>query len=381
MRSYSLHNNLSLETISETNRVDIQLIAVAILLAGIGAVAQFSSSWYFAVHFNYSPFHYFERHLFFLAIGLFLAIVLSLINLKFIKKFTVVVVAGAFLLNLMVFMPGVGETISGGTRWISLMGNKFQPSETAKLAIVIYLAHMFDKNRERVSNVKYSVTPPLVVISLFTGIIVLQNDFSTAFMIFFVSLLMFYAAGVKKRYLGAIGGLASLAAVFAVVMKPYRVRRILAWLDPRQDPQGSGFQLLGSQRALMEGGLMGKGLGAGTVKLRGLPQAHSDFVFAVVGEEAGYIGVVIVVLLFLFLALKGFQIATWQKDCFRKYLAVGISCNLFFQAMVNMAVVSGLSPPTGIPLPFFSQGGSSILMTMIMMGILMNLSRYREVPC
>lgn len=375
----SLKGQFTFESISEKKGIDIQLIMLIVLLAGIGAVSLFSASWYFSLKVDKGPYYFFLRHLQFLSIGLLFAIIITYVNIDMFEKTASVLLLVSLLLNLLVFVPGLGRTISGGTRWFEIAGVKFQPSESIKITLTIYLARMFDKKRGMINDFSRTILPALIVVGFSSWIIIIQNDFSTSFFVFMLSLVLLFISGVKKRYLGIISGFCLLVAGFVIMLQPYRIRRIVSWLDPGKDPLVGGYQVLTSLRALYQGGFSGKGIGAGEIKLGPLPQAHSDFVFTVVGEETGLVGVLVIILLFVFFFFKGLAIARKQTTNFKMFVASGFSCAIFFQAMLNMGVVSGLLPPTGIPLPFFSQGGTSILVTMIMVGFIMNLSRESDV--
>jgi len=352
---------------------------IVILLAGIGAVSLFSASWYFSLKVDRGPYYFFYRHLQFLGLGVILAILITFINIDFFEKFASLILLISLILNLLVFIPGLGRTISGGTRWFEIAGIKFQPSELVKITLTIYLARMFDKKRGMINDMSRTILPALIVVGFSSWIIIIQNDFSTSFFVFSLSLILLFLSGVKIRFIGIISGFCLLVASLVIMVQPYRIRRILSWLSPEKDPLASGYQVLTSLKALYQGGFSGKGLGAGNIKLGPLPQAHSDFVFTVVGEEAGLIGVFAIITLFVIFFLKGISIAKRQDSSFKVLVGAGFSCAIFFQAMLNMGVVSGLLPPTGIPLPFFSQGGTSILVTMIMVGFLFNLSRFEDV--
>ncbi|MGL1894326.1 MAG: putative lipid II flippase FtsW [Spirochaetaceae bacterium] len=370
----SLKNQFTFESISEKRSIDIQLIMLVILLSGIGAVSLFSASWFFSLKFDKGPFYFFIRHLQFLGVGFILAFSLTLVKVEIFGKIALLLWAISILLNLLVFVPGLGRTISGGKRWFEIAGIMFQPSEGIKITLTIYLAYILDKKREMINDFKGTILPAIFVVGISSWVIIEQNDFSTAFFVFMLSVVLLFISGVRIRFLGIITGFCLLIATFVIMMQPYRIRRILSWLDPAKDPLGGGYQVIKSLKALYQGGFAGKGIGAGEMKLGHLPQAHSDFVFTVVGEEVGFVGIIIVITLFILLFFKGLSIAKKQESNYKIYIASGFSCAIFFQAMLNMGVVSGLFPPTGIPLPFFSQGGTSIIVTMIMIGFLLNLS-------
>ncbi len=371
----SLKNQFTFESNSEKQYVDLQLIMIVIILAGIGAVSLFSASWYFSMKVDKGPYYFFFRHLQFLGVGVVLAIILTFVRMEIFEKFASIFLLVSLILNLLVFVPALGRTISGGTRWFEIAGVKFQPSELIKITLVLYLAKMFDKKKGMINDFKRTIIPALIVVFIASWIIVVQNDFSTSFFVFVLSIILLFLSGIKKRFIGAITGFCLLIAGFVIMLQPYRIKRIISWINPSKDPLAGGYQVLTSLKALYQGGFAGKGIGASDMKLGPLPQAHSDFVFTVVGEESGLFGVFFVIVLFIVFFLKGLSIAKKQDSDFKAFIAGGFSCTIFFQAMLNMGVVSGLLPPTGIPLPFFSQGGTSILVTMIMIGFLLNLSR------
>lgn len=373
----SLKRQFTFENISESRGVDLQLIVLVILLAGIGAVSLFSASWFFSMKVDKGPYYFFYRHLQFLLVGSLLAIVITYINIEVFNKTASLLLLLSIILNILVFVPGIGKTISGGTRWFEIAGIKFQPSEVIKITLTLYLAKQFDKKRGMINDFFRTILPALIVVGLSSWVIVSQNDFSTSFFVLILSVVLLFASGVKKRYLAIISGFFVGVGSLVIMLQPYRIKRILSWLDPGKDPLAGGYQILASLRALSAGGFTGRGIGAGEIKLGPLPQAHSDFVFTIVGEETGLIGVTIIIILFLLFFLKGLSIASAQDSRFKMFIAAGFSSAIFFQAILNMGVVCGLFPPTGIPLPFFSQGGTSIIVTMIMIGFLTNLSRNR----
>jgi cell division protein FtsW len=210
---------------------------------------------------------------------------------------------------------------------------------------------------------------------VFSALILLQNNFSTAVFLFVVALAIFFVANVRLSHLALIGSILLPLALMLLFTREHRLARILSFLDPTRDPTGSSFQVLQARTALGAGGLWGKGLGLGARKLGALPEAHSDFVFAVVGEELGLLGMLGVLFLFLLLALRGYSITAAAEDPFARYVAFGVTTTILFQALLNMAVVCGLAPATGVPLPFFSNGGSSMLVNLAMIGLLINVSR------
>jgi len=281
----------------------------------------------------------------------------------------------SLLLTLLTFIPGVGLPVLGARRWLFVFGRSFQPSELVKFCLVLYLATLFSKKEERINDPLNSILPPLIVVSFFVTLIYLQNDFSTAFFILFISIAMFFIARIKLRYFFFLGFIVLPLGVLLLFSKAHRVKRIIAFLNPALDPSGSGFQVIAARSALINGGFWGRGLGSGVKKLGGLPEAHSDFIYAVISEEIGFLGALFVLFLFILFAWRGYSISLKARDNFIYYLSFGITSLIFVQSLMNIAVVIGLIPATGIPLPFFSSGGSSIVLTLFMSGLLLNLSR------
>jgi cell division protein FtsW len=245
----------------------------------------------------------------------------------------------------------------------------------AKIAVILYLAFILNKKQEKLDDPVNSLLPPLIITAVFAGLTYLQNDFSTAVFLLLLGLSLFFIAEVKVRYILLMFAATLPVSLFLLFSKEHRVQRLITFLEPGRDPVGADYQVLAARNALLKGGFWGTGIGQGTRKLGGLPEAHSDFVFAVLAEELGFLGVLLVILLFLAFAYRGYTIALQCEDRYGFYLAFGATTCIIFQAMLNMAVVSGLVPATGIPLPFFSSGGSSVLAALTLCGLLVNLSR------
>ncbi|RKX77976.1 MAG: putative lipid II flippase FtsW [Spirochaetes bacterium] len=350
------------------------MTAVQFLLAGIGAVALFSASWYFARTVFGDPFRIWRRQIFWMILGTVSALVIAKVPGKLIRNSVPYLVWAALILNLFTYIPGLGYSSGGARRWIEIFGMTFQPSELTRVALVLYLARMLEKNEGRLENFRDGLLPPLLVVSALILTVYFQNDFSTAVYLLFISFGMFFAAGVSRAAVSIAGVTAVLTAAATLLLKPYRLERVKSWFHPSADPSGAGYQLLKARSALENGGLWGLGLGRGEVKMGGLPAAHSDFVIAVVGEETGFIGVSIILLLFTVFAVKGWQAAGKASDTFSRWGLFGLISAVYWQVLINFSVVSGLLPATGIPLPLFSAGGSAAFITLIIFGLIYNLS-------
>jgi cell division protein FtsW len=354
---------------------DFVLMGLLILMLGLGLSMLYSSSYYRAEILYGDSEQFFQRQVIWVILGVIAGAVAMQLPVALIRRSIPVLLLVSLLLMILSFVPGVGAQYLGARRWIFLFGYSFQPSELVKLSLVLYLAFILEKKQDKMDDPVNALLPPLIVVVVFASLIYLQNDFSTALFIGFISLVMFFVARVRIRYFITLGVMTVPLATILLLSKEHRVNRILAFLDPAHDPSDTGYQVLASRTALVHGGLWGQGIGRGTRKFGALPEAHSDFVFAVIGEELGFIGVAAIILLFLVFAYRGFSIAWRCFDTFESLLAFGLTALITFQAMLNMAVVSGLLPATGVPLPFFSQGGSSVFVSLVMCGLLLGISK------
>lgn len=360
-------------------RGDTALLVVLFLLIGIGLSVLFSASHNWAEQLYGDPLRLIRRQAIWVVLGIVVALVAYHVRLSFLRSLVPVMIVAALGLMALTFVPGMGEEYLGGRRWILLFGSSFQPSELVKVVLVFYLAHILDRKQDRLDDTMNSVVPPLIVVTAFGALIYLQNDFSTSVFVVLLALLVLFVARVRLSFFIGLAVVTAPLAVILLLTREHRVVRILAFIDPNIDRFGAGYQVLQAQRALEFGGLWGRGIGQSVQKYGTLPEPHSDFVFAVLGEEVGFMGVVIVVALFVAFAVKGYRLAFTATTVFRSLLAFGLTSAIVLQALLNMAVVGGLVPATGIPLPFFSHGGSAILMTLLMCGLLLNVAREESV--
>jgi cell division protein FtsW len=367
-----------LERIAKRAAGDPLLASVQVLLLALGLAALFSASHFYAERVFHDPYHLLKRQLAFVLAGLGAFVLASRTPLPFLRRATPALLAASFLLCLAVFLPGLGRAVLGARRWIFLFGQSFEPLELAKLAVVLYLASILAKKQERMDDPLNSLIPPLLVVLAFAGVVYLQKDFSTSVFLLVVALCMFLMAQVRLLYFVLLALLFLPLGGLLLFTQAYRVQRLIAFFNPLADPSGSGYQLIAARSALAGGGLWGRGLGRGLKSLGALPEAPSDFIFAVIGEEAGFLGVLFVVFLFLLFAWRGYLLAYRSQDAFSAFLAFGLTTTIFLQALLNFAVVTGLVPSTGIPLPFISAGGSCMVTSLAMSGLLLNLSRQQE---
>lgn len=371
-------NHFSVERIEQRRSMDSVLLAVLVLLVSVGVSMLFSSSYFRADSLFGDPLYFFRRQSLWVLLGAGAAVLASRISLAFLRRRMPLILSATLGLMLLTFVPGIGTEFLGARRWIFLFGYSFQPSELAKLTVVLYLAFILSRKQDQMDDPVNALLPPIIVVAVFAALIYVQNDFSTAFFVVAIALAMFFVANVPVRYFIGLGVMTLPLSLILLLSREHRVKRLLSFLEPGWDPTGTGYQVLASKTALRGGGLWGEGIGQSAQKIGQLPEAHSDFVFAVVGEEIGFAGVVLVLLLFAMFAYRGYLIAYQAADRFTSLLAFGLTSTIFLQALLNLAVVSGLVPATGVPLPFFSSGGSSAFMTLVMCGLLLNVSRYAD---
>lgn len=354
---------------------DFILFITTLLLIGIGLIMVFSSS---AVTSNIrygDAYLFFKKQLLWAAIGLAAMMVVMKINYLKLKDFAYPLMLISLICLILVITP-LGTETKGSSRWLGVGILTFTPSELAKLGAVMFLGKSMELNLDKIRSLSKGVLPYLGFMALICGLIMLQPDLGTSFAIAGTVFFMLLAAGARWSHLTviAMSGMGAIAA--AIALAPYRMERFIAFLNPWKYPTDEGFQTIQSLYALGSGGLFGMGLGRSRQKFFYLPEQHTDFIFAILGEELGFLGALLVLSLFLLFAWRGFRIAINAPDTFGSLLAAGITTMVVFQAAINIAVVSGALPVTGITLPFISYGGSSLLFTMIGVGLLLNISRY-----
>ncbi|MBM7855938.1 cell division protein FtsW [Desulfohalotomaculum tongense] len=355
---------------------DFILFLTVLMLLSIGIVMVFSASQYVTIIRYHNAFYFFERQMLWALIGVTAMIFTMNFDYYKIKRWILPIVVLGVILLLLVLIPGIGKEVNGSRRWIDLGFISFAPAELVKLCLIIFVAFGLSKNPNRVQDFKKGLLPYLILMGITAGLILKQPDLGTAVTLCGTIIVMFLAAGARMIHLYGLGALGLAAVALAIYFEPYRMKRFLAFLDPEADPQGSGYHIIQSLYALGSGGLFGLGLGQSKQKFLYLPENHTDFIFAIIGEELGFIGASLVVMLFILLAWRGFKIAITSPDPFASLLATGITSAIVLQAIINMAVVTGSMPVTGVPLPFISFGGTSLLFTLIGVGILLNISKY-----
>jgi len=360
-------------------RPDMWLFGTVVLLLSAGVVMVYSASAIVAADRFNDPYLFLKKQLFWALLGV--ACLLGALRLDYRRLerigWPILIVAGVLL--VLVLVPPLAQPINGTRRWLRLGFMSFQPAELAKLALVIYLAGYLTQKRDELADFRRGLLPPLLIAGALAVLILAQPDLGNCLTLVAVTFALLYLAGGRARYLGAIIGAALPFIALAIFLAPYRMRRITTFLDPWSDPRRSGFQIIQSWLAFGGGGLFGRGIGESKQKLFYLPEAHTDFIFAVIGEELGFVGALAVIALFAILIWRGLRVGLRAPDPFGAYLALGITVLIATQTLVNLGVVTGALPTKGLPLPFISFGGSALLVTMVGTGVLLNISQHAHV--
>lgn len=358
----------------------INLFTISVLLICIGIVMIYSSSSIYAWERYADSFYFLKRHLFFLLAGLLLTFLVMLVDYRLFRKHARLLLWIALALLVLVLIPGVGREVSGARRWFRFKFISFQPAEFANLALIVYISDFICRKADKIKLLFKGFIPPVCVLGAAALLILSQPDLGTVIALGSVVLIMLFVAGTRGAYILSLL-LCSLPALYLLVFKvPYRRDRILAFLNPWLDPKGTGFQIIQSQIAIGSGGLFGRGLGHSQQKLFYLPAAHTDFIFSIIGEELGLAGTLGVIALFMIFIQQGLKIIKNAQDKFGYFLALGLVLMISLKAIVNIGVSCGVFPTKGLPLPFISYGGSSLIFDMVSLGILINIARTGEYP-
>ncbi len=356
-------------------RPDPWLWLPAAVLLLLGLLMVLNTTYFLGLEKRGDAFHFFKLHIAHIAVGFAALIVLSQFSLAGLRRIVMPMFIVSLVMLVLLYVPGLGLMKGGARRWLRLGPIIAEPSELVKLAIVFFLADFLSKRQECIRSFKHGPLAVFLIVGPIALIILKQPDFGSTVMIALLLFAMLFAAGARASHLAVAGSGAVCLLVVQAAAKSYRMKRLTTFLDPWSVARGAGFQLVQSFIALGEGGKWGVGLGAGRSKMFYLPEAHTDFVFAVVGEEFGILGACVVISLFLVILFRGMRIAHDEPDPFASLLAVGLTALLSIQALINMAVVIGLIPTKGLPLPFLSYGGTSIIIAMAALGALLALGR------
>ena len=358
-------------------KIRVSIFIIVTILLAFGTVMIYSSSGIYAHDKFHDSLFFLKRHLLFLGVGLVLSFVILALDRRTMKRFAKPVFFISVLLLALVLIPHLGSEISGARRWFKIGRFLFQPSELAKLTLIMYLADMLSKKGSYISDFGYGFLPALSAAGITVGLILIQPDLGTAVALGAIAFILFFAAGVKWKYLGGTV-LAALPVIFLAVYKvSYRWKRVMAFLNPWSDPRGNGFQIIQSFLALGLGGVFGVGLGMSRQKLLYLPAAHTDFIFSIIGEELGFFGTMSVITLFILLFWQRMRVAFKSEDPYARFLSLGISSLIAVEAAVNIGVSIGALPTKGLPLPFISYGGSSLIFHMMGIALLLTAAKDR----
>ncbi|HSA31100.1 MAG TPA: putative lipid II flippase FtsW [Candidatus Omnitrophota bacterium] len=358
--------------------IRISIAVIVITLIFIGILMIYSSSGVYAMQELGDSLYFLKRHMVFLAAGTVLMFLMMMIDYRHLQAHSKVLLLCGILGLVMVLLPGLGRSTFGAQRWIRLGPINIQPSEFMKLAAIIYVADFLARKKSAIVSFEKGLLPILLVVGVISVLIMKQPDLGSTVLIASVVLIMAFIAGARFQQIAWLGLLFIPAFYFLIYRVPYRWRRIVGFLDPWKDPMGTGFQLTQSQIAFGSGGVFGVGPGKSMQKLFYLPAAHTDFILSIIGEEFGFIGAFVIILLFTALILQGARIAKRVNDEFGYFLAIGIVLMIGLQAMVNIGVSIGALPTKGLPLPFISYGGSALVVNMMMVGLLLNISRISD---
>jgi cell division protein FtsW len=359
-------------------RGDRALLLAVATLSAFGLVMVFSASEVQGWLWFHNAAYYFERQLIWLALGLGLLWVAAHVDYHRLRPVAWPLGMVALALLILVLLPHLGVEVNGARRWLKIGPLQMQPAELAKVAAIVFMALWLERHRERLSSLEDGVVPFLALLGLLTILVILERDLGTSLILAAILLAQFLVAGGRKRHFLLLALIIGLAITMFIRMEPYRLNRIMSFFDPWADPLNTGFQAIQSVLALGSGGVTGVGLGQSIQKYQWLPFAHTDFIFAIVGEETGLIGTSAVLALFGLFAYRGYRVALKAPDAFGSLLACGITTWIAFQAMINIAAVTVTLPTTGVPLPFISYGGSALAITLGAVGILINVSTQSE---
>lgn len=358
--------------------IDLFFVLLLTLMIGVGLTTLFSGSLSYGERFFNDPMYFVKKQIVNLLIGIAALSVCSFIRFDFLRSMLPKLVLLTLILTILPFIPGIGITKNGSSRWIGIGSSTFQPSELVKLVLVLFLANLFDKKHEYLDDPAISVYPAAIMSGIFISLVYLQNDFSTSVFLLITVMVMFYVSGVSISFFIKISLVLLPLSALMILTKEYRVERVLSFLDPSRDPLGAGYQVNAALTALSEGGFWGRGLGNGIRKISGIPEVQNDFIFAVWGEEMGFMGVSAYFILLSAFCVRGYQISLRSTSRFAFLLGFGSVTLILVQSLMNCGVVVRAFPATGIPLPFFSSGGSSLLISLCLSGFIINVSRSKS---
>ena len=359
-------------------RFDYLLLMTVLALGACGVVMVYSTSAILAGERFQDPYYFLKRQGLFAGIGLVVMVVMMFFPYSLLKRLAYPLLVISLLLLTAVIIPGIGHRAGGSMRWLKFQSFSFQPSEFAKLGLIIFLAYFLSKKEDKIRSFSFAFLPTVLLSGLVIALVAKEPDFGAAFFLTVMVFLLLFVSGARVIYIVSACLAAFPVVYYLLTNVAYRYKRVLSFIRPWEDPMGTSFQIVQSFLSFGSGGLFGLGLGEGRQKLFFLPAPHTDFIFSIIGEELGLVGAMIVVLLFFIFTLRGLHIALSLEDRFGAYLALGITLMISLQALINMGVVLGLLPTKGLTLPFISYGGTSLITNLAGVGVLLHLSTHRE---
>lgn len=357
------------------SRREIYVVLLVLSLVVFGCIMVYSASSYSANYHYHNQFFFLYKQIFGVVLGVFAMFFFAFFDYHLLKKFKYYILIGSIVLLVMVFIPGLGVQSYGANRWVRILGISIQPSEVAKFALVLFLACFLSENHEKIKTFKGLIVP-LAVAGTLCLLVIIEPSMSVTMCLALVTFFMLILGGMSKKHTLMFSGVGACAVPILIFLEPYRLKRLFAFIDPWATPQGEGFQLIQSLYGLGNGGWFGVGLFNSRQKYLFLPFAESDFIFSIIGEEIGFFGCLILIAAFLALVLLLFKIGLNAKDRFGCLLACGVGIVIAVQTLLNIAVVTGSIPPTGLPLPFISSGGTSVAVFMAGVGVALSVSRH-----
>ncbi len=354
------------------------LLISVIIITLFGMLMIYSSSYVWAEYKYNNEYKYLIAQFLFFVIGLIMIFILKKIDYRIYEKYANKILLISLILLVLVLIPGIGNVRNGSRSWFKIGSFGIQPSEFAKISLIIFVSKYLACNDKDIKDIKRGIFPIIGVIFLFFALIMLEPDFGQAMVIILSLLLIIFVSGTKLSFFIKCGILGLIGIITLIILAPYRMARIVSYLNPWTDPLGSGFQIIQSLYAIGPSGLLGAGLFNSIQKHFYLPEPQTDFIFAIISEEFGFLGVLIVTMLFMFIFYKSIKISLSTKDLFSKYLVFGLASQILIQALLNLSVVTGLIPVTGVTLPFISYGGSSLLVSMMSIGIILSVDNKKE---
>jgi len=366
------------EGIQNTKNADRLLFGAVFLMVAFGILMVYSASMVYAFRIKNNPFHFVSRQMIFAAVGMAFMIAARYVDFRYYRRLTHLLLFMS-LAGLIMTLTPLGVTVNGASRWLRIGPVFVQPAEGAKISLVLWLAYSLAKKKEKIKTFSAGFLPHLIIAGVLILLCLAQPDFGTAVIIGLITFILLFVAGVKLGYILGAGILLLPAAYAVLASSPYRLRRIEAFLDPFRYRFGVGYQISESLISFGAGGTGGTGIGDGRQKLLFLPEAHNDFISAIIGEELGMVGICLMILIFCIIVWRGYRIAVKAPDAYGSYVAFGISALIALQAFIHLAVTMGLLPTKGINLPLVSYGGSSLVATLFSIGMLLNISASRTV--